>query len=192
MGGDRWLERWKDLITGQAADPPILELGCGDGRDTGALSRMGFTDITATDVSEQALSACAHAAPHARRVAHDLRQPLPFTDEGFPVVIASLCLHYFPWDQTERIVGDIRRCLGPKGLLLCRLNSTRDAEHGATGHPEIARHYYEVDGQPKRFFDRGDVDTLFADGWESVSVREMMIDRYARPKAVWEIALRKW
>ena len=191
MPHDRWLERWLKPLTQLAPVPFILELGCGPGEDTAFLSQHGLARITATDVSATALAECARRAPAADLIFHDLREPLPFADRGFDAVLASLCLHYFPWDQTETILRDIHRCLKPQGLLLCRLNSTQDNNYGAIGHREIAHHYYDVDGSPKRFFDGDEVDALFREGWRVEAKEEMTIARYAMPKVVWEVAVRK-
>jgi len=191
MTGDLWLAKWTGMITDQTPVSAILELGCGTGRDTRYLAEQGFTDITATDLSREALAECATKVPSAHLICHDLREPLPFSDNRFNVVIASLCLHYFAWDTTEDILRGIHRCLVPGGFLLCRLNSTRDVHYGAEGHQEIARHYYEVNGKPKRFFDRQDIDALFGTGWIRLSTVEMSIDRYEMPKVVWEVVVRK-
>ena len=189
MVDEGWLDRWKALLMERSS--AILELGCGGGLDTRWLVREGFADVTAIDVSLEALAACARAAPSARRVCHDLREPLPFSDGQFGVVLASLCLHYFAWDKTQEIVSEIRRCLSKEGVMLCRLNSTRDVHHGAVGYPEISHHYFDVGGNPKRFFDEEDVMRLFDAGWERLSMREATIDRYEKSKTVWEVVLRK-
>ena len=79
--------------------------------------------------------------------------------------------------------------LRPGGVLLCRLNSTNDHEFGASGHAEIEPHYYMVDGEPKRFFDRAAVERLFASGWRILGLEEHIIHRYDRPKSAWEAVL---
>jgi SAM-dependent methyltransferase len=191
MNDDLWLDNWKELIKGRSPSPAILELGCGSGRDTRRLAAHGLPDITATEISAEALAECARAVPSAHLIRHDLRQPLPFAEGRFDVVLASLCLHYFTWDTTAGIVNEIRRCLAPGGLLLCRVNSTKDVNYGAVGHREVAPDFYEVDGQLKRFFDAASVDALFGTEWERLSKREMSIDRYEKPKVVWEVVLRK-
>ena len=191
MSQDRWLERWIEPLRQLAPAPSILELGCGPCEDTAVLIQHGFTRLIATDLSAEALAECARRAPSASLLCHDLREPLPFADGEFDAVLASLCLHYFPWEQTEAMLREIQRCLKPQGLLLCRLNSIQDKNYGATGHREIAHHYYDVNGSPKRFFDANEVDALFREGWQVLAKQETTIARYAMPKAVWEVAANK-
>jgi len=186
-----WLDKWKALIDGQSASPGILELGCGSGRDTRWLAGQGYADITAADLSRDALLECRKAVSSAQFACLDLREGLPFSGGRFDVVIASLCLHYFTWDVTVRIVREIRRCLADNGVLVCRVNSTEDVHYGAAGYREIARHYYDVEGKAKRFFDEDDMVRLFGGDWECLSRREITIDRYEKPKTVWEAAMRK-
>ena len=72
-------------------------------------------------------------------------------------------------------------------MLLCRLNSTNDTNYGSIGHPQIERNYYLVNGEPKRFFDRTDVDLLFASGWNIRAKAEETIERYPIPKVIWRV-----
>lgn len=188
---DPWLERWLPRLRAAAGNGAVLELGCDDGRDTATLVDAGFR-VIATDISRDALESCRAALPAATFVHHDLRTPMPFRDGEFGAILASLCLHYFPWAETETMVEEIRRCLSPGGLLLCRLNSTRDFNFGARGHEAIEQNYYAVDqrfGERKRFFDSASVDRLFRTGWTILSRQELTIARYELPKVVWEAAL---
>ncbi|HJS39276.1 MAG TPA: class I SAM-dependent methyltransferase, partial [Burkholderiales bacterium] len=93
--------------------------------------------------------------------------------------------------ETAAAAARLRRALRPGGVLLCRLNSTRDFHHGARGHPRIGRHYFRVDGERKRFFDRADVRRLFARGWRFLGLEERVIRRYEKPKVVWEVVLER-
>ncbi|BDP42211.1 hypothetical protein DAETH_21800 [Deinococcus aetherius] len=191
METDPWLERWRERIGAQAMTPEILELGCGEGRDTRFLLSAGFDRVTALDISEQALAECRKLPGSPRCLLHDLREPLPFADGTYEVVLASLCLHYFSWDITGAAMQEIWRVLKRGGLLLCRVNSTRDVHYGAAGHAELGHHYYRVGEKQKRFFDRTDIETLFDPSWRRLAVQELEIDRYAKPKTVWEVVLTK-
>jgi SAM-dependent methyltransferase len=190
MRDDLWLDRWLPLVRERSAGQPLLELGCGTGRDTATLVRAGHR-VVALDLSLASIALAKLRAPKAKFHRQDLRRPFPIGEAGAAAVIASLSLHYFPWPETVELVERIRRTLRPNGVLLCRLNSTKDRHFGAIGHQSIAENFYLVRGAPKRFFDLESIDKLFAAGWSRLSVHESVIDRYVRAKTVWEIVLER-
>ena len=185
---DRWLDRWLPLLAERVQGRPLLELGCGTGRDTVALLRAGHR-VVALDRSRASLVLARIAAPAARLLRQDVREPWPPCEDGYGAVIASLSLHYFDWATTEGLIARVSDALGVGGVFICRLNSTRDHHFGARGQPLIEPNFFDVNGEPKRFFDRADVDRLFARRWRTVSAEESVIDRYLAPKAVWELVL---
>ena len=187
--GDPWLERWKPVLE-KAGTGTVLELGCGGGRDSRYLTGLGLR-VIAGDYSPQALELCRTSAPLADVRFIDLRKPLPFADGAFPVVVVSLCLHYFHWPPTMAIMREIRRCLKQRGFLLLRVNSTRDIHHGAVGHQEIEPNLFLVNGELKRFFDRQTVKRLIGTGWQVHGLEELTVDRYEAPKVLWEAVLEK-
>jgi trans-aconitate methyltransferase len=185
--GDPWLDPWLELIEARAAGGPVLELGCGPGRDTEVVAARGLP-VVALDRSPEAVAEARVRVPAAQVFRQDVRDPFPAAGAQARVVLASLSLHYFSWAETVALVERIHSLLAPDGLLLCRLNSTRDVHHGAVGEPEIEQDFYQVGDVTKRFFDRAAVETLFgAAAWRTLSLREQTIHRYARPKVVWEI-----
>ena len=185
---DPWLRSWLSLIAERSNGLPILELGCGAGRDSETLVAAGY-QVVGVELSDKAVERARERVPRATFHCRDIREAFPVDRAG--VVVASLSLHYFPWPETETLVERVRQTLSPDGVLLCRLNSTNDHHFGASGHPEIDRHYYRVDGAPKRFFDEADVDRLFAHGWRTLHKTERVIDRYDQPKSVWQIVVER-
>ena len=165
-----------------------MELGCGGGRDSEVLAAAGHR-VVGIDLSSAAIAKARERVPSAAFHCQDVRATFPVEHAG--VILASLSLHYFPWDETVALVERIRQMLVPNGLLLCRLNSTNDHHHGASGHPAIDENYVLVDGEPKRFFDRAAVDRLFVTGWRVLAQEEGVIARYDHPKSVWEVVLEK-
>lgn len=191
---DLWMVPWLPQLHSALADAPVLELGCDTGRDTAWLVQQGF-DVVATDISARALEQCGAAVPGAQCVHHDLRDPLPFGDGTFGAVIASLCLHYFDWATTVSAVSEIRRCIRPGGLLLCRVNSVQDRLHGAGQGEEIEPNFFRQTARyasSKRFFGSADLDRLFTGHqWNELRRREATVMRYTAPKVAWEIVLRR-
>jgi SAM-dependent methyltransferase len=182
---DAWLAPWIPLIRERANGAPVLELGCGRGLDSLAMTSAGL-QVTAIDSSPEMLDRARRKAPLARFYDQDFRSEFPVEQTG--VVVASLSLHYFGWTETVDIVGRIKQVLTPGGVLICRLNSTRDIYFGARGHCEIERNFYMVHGQAKRFFDQADVQRLFCD-WQVLSLDEKVTHRFRMPKIIWEVAV---
>ncbi|MFF3665593.1 class I SAM-dependent methyltransferase [Microtetraspora malaysiensis] len=103
-------------LAGDVTGRRILDAGCGSGplfaelRDRGAL-------VTGIDASTGMLEQARRrlGADADLRVA-DLAGPLPFPDDAFDDVIASLVLHYLEdWGPT---LAELRRVLRPGGRLL--------------------------------------------------------------------------
>jgi SAM-dependent methyltransferase len=183
---DAWLQRWLPLLREHTGEQCVLELGCGNGRDTAVLQATGLR-VVAIDRSPAALAEARQSVPGATFIESDLCAPLPIDTSQVGAIVASLSLHYFDWRTTRAIVEHLRVCLTPNRPLLCRVNSTRDVHHGSTGHPSIEPGYFRVGDRTKRFFDRADLLKLFAHGWHIVALEEQTIDRYERPKVVWEL-----
>ena len=188
MHPDPWLQRWLPLLLAKVGPDSVLEIGCGPGEDTAVLCGAGLR-VRAFDLSPEAVAAARLHAPSAEIGCQDVRAPWPAGPYG--AIVASLSLHYFPWDETQGLFDRVRDALRPGGVLLCRLNSTQDHHYGASGHPEIEPNFYRVDGAPKRFFDEASLDALFQQGWKLLSRKHHVTGKYGQPKAVWEIVLER-
>ncbi|MDO9359816.1 MAG: class I SAM-dependent methyltransferase [Polaromonas sp.] len=185
---DPWLQRWLPLAVSHAGEGPVLEIGCGHGDDTAVLADAGLK-VTAFDLSAASVAVARARVPSASFERRDIRDPFPLADHQAGLVVASLSLHYFGWEETVAIVQRIHRALQPGGLLLCRLNSTEDHHFGASGHQEIEPNFFLVNGEPKRFFDEAAVKLLFANGWRCLSLEHRVTRKYIKSKAVWEVVL---
>ncbi len=182
---DRWLERWHTQLA-KIPGKKLLEIGCGAGHDSEYLCQLGFT-VTGIDLDPEQILRAQRLCPPAHFEARDLRDYLRHETWQADIVVASLSLHYFDWVETLELFQIIRTQLPHYGLFLLRLNSTKDHHYGAQGHPPIEDHYYSVDGQAKRFFDRQDIERLMGAEWQLLHVEERVVDRYSSPKTLWEI-----
>jgi SAM-dependent methyltransferase len=184
MKNDPWLDKWLALIRETSAGGHVLELGCGNGWDTVDLLSAGCK-VIGTDLSMENLVECAASTPDVDLIQMDNGKPLPVADHSVPVIIASLSLHYFSWDVTLQISSELKRCIRTGGLLLARFNSTNDHNYGASSDVEIEPQYYLVGTNTKRFFDEKSV-RHFLQGWDIQLLEENVIQRYQKPKCVWE------
>ena len=107
---------WVDALR-EAGGRRVLDLGCGVGRHTVALARLGFT-VTATDVSPSGLTTCAaHLAREGLRatlVRHEM-ETFPFPDRAFDGLIAFNVIHHTSVAGMHRILAGMCRVLRPGG-----------------------------------------------------------------------------
>ena len=182
---DFWLDRYKDIFE-KSKDTTIIDLGCGRGNNSLYLVENGFRVISC-DISDVAIERVKTYIPEAETMIFDMQDGLPFESESSSIIIADLCLHYFTWNETKKILQDIKRVLKNGGHLLCRVNSTKDTNYGAGQGSKIEENYYEVNGSYKRFFDRTHIEKLFQE-WDLKYINEYQMDRYKIPKLLWEVA----
>jgi|GEM_PF-3298065 len=96
----------------------VLDLACGNGRDTLYLAGRGFA-VTGLDLAAEAVSRLKERG-RGRFLVADARR-LPFGSETFDAVYSFGLLHVFTDDakvQRERVMEEIRRVLKPGGPAL--------------------------------------------------------------------------
>ena len=175
---------------GKPENWPVIDLGCGLGNNTRYLDERGIPTV-ACDYSEVALEAVRRRFPRAETRHLDLRDGLPFADATVRLCIADLSLHYFDWPTSLFILGEIRRVLVPGGRLYCRVNSTRDHNHGAGVGEEIEHNFFAGPAGHKRFFDRPMIDALFGAVFILHACEEKTMQRYEKEKWLWEFEAEK-
>jgi SAM-dependent methyltransferase len=115
---ERAVVAWAERLW-QAGGRWVLDLGCGVGRHTIALTRMGFT-VTATDVSPSGLATCgaglARAGLSATLIRHEM-EVLPFPTSVFDGVIAYNVIYHTTAVGMRRILMEMRRVLSPGSWL---------------------------------------------------------------------------
>ena len=185
---DLWLDKYKNILI-NSKDTPIIDLGCGIGNNTFYLKERGY-EVISCDFSEKALIRLSNFIDNLKIKCFDLKDGLPFKDNCTRIVISDLSLHYFTWDDTQKIIKDINRILINEGVLLCRVNSTNDKNYGAGEGIEIEENFFNIDGKLKRFFNEQQLKKLFKD-WDIQYINETEISRYKMSKIVWEISVKK-
>jgi SAM-dependent methyltransferase len=115
---ERAVVAWAEQLW-EAGGRRVLDLGCGVGRHTIALARMGFT-VTATDISPSGLATCvaglARAGLSATLVRHEMGV-LPFPTSVFDGLIAYNVIYHTTAVGMRRILAEMRRVLSPGGWL---------------------------------------------------------------------------
>ena len=103
-------------LAGDVDGHRVLDAGCGSGPLTAALRDRGAI-MTGFDLSRAMLELARQrlGADTDLHVA-DLGEPLPFDDDAFDDVAASLCLHYL--EDWAAPLAELRRVLRPGGRLI--------------------------------------------------------------------------
>lgn len=180
-----WLPDWQDRLPGVRR---AIDIGCGDGWETAALVACGV-EVTAIDISAEALARCRAQTPQARFLLADVRAMPMLSDDGFDLAVAHLSLHYFDRGDTERALCEIARVLAPGGRLLGCVNAEDDWHYGA---PDDASPWTltVVDGVAKQFFTREKLTQVLAPCFDIEHLAKRSLSRYGRPKSVWEFFCR--
>ena len=174
-----WLATHHDLLRPGLR---VLDLGCGWGNDAVELRNLELR-VFGMDRSRENLEQARRAAPDVPLVQADMAQGLPFRPATFDLVVASLSLHYFPWETTRRIVRDVAGVLRPGGWLLCRVNRVGDVNFdygvGVEHEPEL----FEVTpGHLKRFFSAETLADVLDEAFHVDVITPEMTTRFRAPK----------
>jgi len=183
QAADRFLEEGANLI---------LELGAGQGRDTLFFAGLGFR-VYALDYSESGLwgiidkGVKTDLGEMITPVFHDLRNPLPFTDNSIDGCFSHMlyCMA-LSRAELEFLNGEILRVLKPGGLNIYTVRHKGDAHYGKGVH--LGEDLYEVNGFVVHYFDRAMVEQL-AEGFELLSIDEF--EEGSLPRKLFGVTLRK-
>jgi SAM-dependent methyltransferase len=170
----------------------ILELGCGQGRDTIFFAKNGF-QITALDYSEKAVNTLIEKAqvsglsPLVIALCHDIRTPLPFVGNSFDACYSHMlfCMA-LTTSELEYLIREIKRVLKPGGLCVYTVRHTGDS-HYKKGIP-WGEDMGEIGGFIVHFFSREKVERL-AKGYEIVSIDTF--EEGELPRKLFRVTLRK-
>ncbi len=185
---DTWLNKYKAIFD-KYKNSIVLDLGCGNGSNLPFLTKTNST-IFALDYSEEAIAQVQkHYSVNA--IVGDIRDPLPYGTEQFDFIISDLSLHYFSEKDTFTILSEIRRVLKRNGIILARLNSIKDKNHGAQQGKEIEKYYYEHNGIKKRFFTEDTIKYFFEKEFIVISIEEERSGKYLEEKHLLEVVMKR-
>lgn len=184
---DNWFDKYIHLLN---KSDKIIELGCGRAYTSLYLLNNGFSDVTACDFSTEVINILNTEHKELNTSVFDISEKLPFKDNEINVIIADLCLHYFDFGKTKEILNKIYRVLKSGGLLIGRVNSANDKYHIPVNAKVLEKNFY-YDGEIyKKFFEEDDFKELF-ENFKILSLEEKHMDRYEKPKTLWEFCIKK-
>lgn len=184
---DNWFNKYIHLLN---KSDKIIELGCGRAYTSLYLLNNGFSDVTACDFSTEVINILNTEHKELNTSVFDISEKLPFKDDEINVIIADLCLHYFDSKKTKEILNEIYRVLKSGGYLIGRVNSANDKYHIPLSAKVLEKNFY-YDGEIyKKFFEGKEFKELF-ENFKILSLEEKHMDRYEKPKTLWEFCIKK-
>jgi len=165
----------------------LLDAGCGRGRNTLYLSRLGFS-VCGCDVSSVALETARKRTqqsglPINFQVA-DLTC-LPYADHSFA---AAVCVHVLPYQlkaDLARCIRELLRVMQPNGWLYMDLLDCDDAEYGH-GQKLEEHTFLDPSGMPVHFSSRQEISQLL-NGFALERMTRYELESSARPRVIWTI-----
>jgi len=132
----------------------ILDLGCGDGRDSVFFALEGL-NVHAVDFAREGVKILKREAEEAgvnvrSRVIDYSGGLTGFKDESFQTVYSHLSLHYFDDHTTSHIIEEIQRILCHGGLFFIKVKSTHDKLYGKG--KKTGENTYILDGHLRHFY----------------------------------------
>jgi len=149
------MQRFAEVVRGNAtyqAHPelPVVDVGCGPGRDALQLAQMGF-QVVATDLSEAMLDEArirCQGQPDAERIAFqrmDMRS-LDFPAASCAGLWVSASFLHIPKRENQQVLREFRRVLVPGGALTLLVKECDDG-------PDERYEVHQPSGE-QRFFAR--------------------------------------
>jgi SAM-dependent methyltransferase len=173
----------------------VLELGCGQGRDTWLFVKGGLR-VTAVDYSRsgvcqmQDIAQGAGCSDEVTLLILDARQPLPFPDSCFDAIYSHM---FFTMELTEREIGTIMaeclRVLRPGGVNVYSVRNDHDPHFGKGPHKGEDM-WQNPMGFVVHYFPEDKVRRL-AVGYDVELIREFEDTSPPFTKKLYEVVLRK-
>ena len=142
-GGDREFQEKmmdKTLRVLKTNKPRIIDLGCGDGRDTAYFREKGL-DVTGIDLSKEMISIARKKYPDCTFLQMDMRDTI-FPDDTFNCAWASASLIHIPKKELSHVEKEVYRILEPGGLFVFNFKIGEGEGYEKTETMEDQKRYF--------------------------------------------------
>lgn len=172
----------------------IMELGCGQGRDTLFFASKGI-EVSALDYSKVAINGLIklakeknlHSNIHASM--YDVKDVIPFRNEEFDAAYSHMFFNMrFTWGDLKFMFQEIKRVLRRGGFNFFSVRNCNDKSFSKGRKIDNYEDVYELNGFQIRFFGKQRMKDLVHDsGFEILDIKEV----YEEPVTLYLISARK-
>ena len=152
----------------------ILELGCGQGRDSIYFAKLGYS-IVALDLSENAIKFIEKTRndenlKNLQLITHDIQKPLNFQNSKFDMVYSNLSLQFFDLSQLSKIFSNIAGIMLPDSFFLFSTKKAGDKYYNFGN--KISDSAFESNGITRFFFTKSELESLLENFFTIISFEE--------------------
>lgn len=149
----------------------LLDLGCGDGKDSIYFAKNGFS-VTAIDFSNEAIKILKKEIENKKNLniqtkISDIKNLK--LNKKFDVIYSNLSLHYFDDKDTKKIFNDLKKYLNNEGIIFIRVKSVDDslAEIGI----KHSDNFYKINKKNQRLFSKTTL-IYYLSGYRILKIRK--------------------
>ena len=172
----------------------ILEIGCGQGRDSIFFSEKGYF-VETFDISENAITFVnktkkSFNLKNLNAIVHDVTEPFSYPNNSFDFVYSNLALQFFDINSLEKIFDNIYRVMKDEATILFSTKKKGDKYYDFG--TKISEDTYEHKGITRYFYDKPVLENMLEQQFEILSFDD---DRHTNPNSTvsewWKILLKK-
>jgi SAM-dependent methyltransferase len=172
----------------------ILEIGCGQGRDSIFFSEKGYF-IETFDISENAIifvnkTKESFNLKNLNAIVHDVTETFPYSNKFFDFVYSNLALQFFDVETLEKIFDNVDRVMKDEATVLFSTKKKGDKYYNFG--TKIIEDAFEHKGIIRYFYDRPVLEQILEQKFEILYFDD---DRHTNPNSTisewWKILLKK-
>lgn len=144
-----------DIIEKLEKGKSLLELGCGNGRDSIFFSRNGL-NVTAIDQAENVIAELNQKYADIEFLADDFVESYLFLQREFDYIYSRFTLHTITKNEQSKVLDRAYNCLKDGGLLFIEARSTKDFIYGLG--EKVGEHEFIYEDHYRRFVDKAELE----------------------------------
>ena len=171
----------------------LLELGCGQGRDSIFFANF-VPVVTSIDISENAINFVKKIKnkknlSNLQLFVHDIKKPLNFQNKSFDMVYSNLALQFFNINEVKQIFSNISDIMSKNSFFL--FSTKKPGDKYFNFGKKISENSFEHKNITRFFFEKSEITSLLEETFKIISFEE---DKHQNPdntiSAWWKILVK--
>ena len=152
----------------------LLELGCGQGRDSLFFANF-VSNVTSVDISENAIN-FVKKTKNERNLTnldlfvHDIKKPLNFLDKSFDMVYSNLALQFFDINQLKEIFSNISEIMSNDSFFI--FSTKKPGDKYFNFGKKISENSFQYKDITRYFFEKSQIKYLLEQNFKIISFEE--------------------